>query len=101
MGVALAPRRQIPLLRAVFSPSVSDTRELAASRPTLRTRTFAGSSKRADGTNAPRKILVVAVQPAEISEVDMDRHVGGLLRGGPIREIVGDTAILKVADASR
>jgi len=47
--------------------------------------------KGANRTNASGKVLVVAVLAAGIGEIDMRGHVGGVLSGGPVGEVVGHT----------
>src|SRR5262245_64945965 len=52
-----------------------------------------------DRSNAPRKVLVVAVLPPEVREIDVCGHVGRLLRRRPIREVVDNAGVVKVAGA--
>src|SRR3954453_18895291 len=45
----------------------------------------------ADRTDSSGEVFVIAVLAAGIPEIDMRRHVGGLLRGRPVGEVVGHT----------
>src|ERR1017187_3354140 len=49
-----------------------------------------------DSPDSPREVLIVAMLAAKIGEIDVSRHVRGLLRRRPVGEIVGNTAVSKI-----
>src|SRR5262249_4863641 len=56
-------------------------------------------SKTPNRADTPGEILVVAVDAAVVGKVDVDGHVGGLLRRRPIGEVIADAGVLKSPDA--
>lgn len=44
----------------------------------------------------PGEVFVVAMLAAKIGEIDVRRHVRGLLRRSPVSEIVGNPAVSKI-----
>jgi hypothetical protein len=61
--------------------------------PTLRP---SARLERADSPNSAGKIFIIAMLAAKIREIDMNRHVRGLLGGRPVFKIIGNTAVSKI-----
>lgn len=55
-------------------------------------------SERAYGADAARVVLVVVMQAAVVREVDVIGHVRGLLRRGPVHQVVGKAGVTEVTE---
>jgi hypothetical protein len=49
-----------------------------------------------DGPNSPGEVFVVAMLAAKIGEIDVSRHIRGLLRRRPVGEVVGNATVSKI-----
>src|SRR5579872_4164488 len=72
-----------------------------APRLTLRLCIANQPSERPDGPDPAREVLVVAVVPASVGEIDVGGHVRIVLRRGPVFAVVVHSGVAEIADAGR